>query len=202
MDSARAASDVAATTAAFAMITAPFDGVIAEKLVEPGNMAAPGTPLLRLEDTRGFRLDVRVDESRIGQITSGAVVPVSLDAGAGGAPATVSGTVAELGRAVDSDTRALLVKIALPETAGLRSGAFGRAKFSGHTRRTLTVPAGALVHHGQVTSVFVVEHGIARVRLVNVSGTEVLAGLTQGDVVIVAAPPSMADGTAVAVGGR
>ena len=51
------------------------------------------------------------------------------------------------------------------------------------------MPAGALVHRGQMTSVFVVEKDIARVRLVNVSGTEVLAGLSEGDVVIVAAPP-------------
>ena len=57
-------------------ITAPFDGVVTEKMVEPGNMASPGMPLLRLEDTRGFRLDVRVDESRIGQIRHGASVPV------------------------------------------------------------------------------------------------------------------------------
>ena len=68
VESARAASEAAGTTASFALITAPFDGVVTEKMVEPGNMAAPGTPLMRVEDTRGFRLDVRVDESRIGQI--------------------------------------------------------------------------------------------------------------------------------------
>src|SRR5690606_14137061 len=44
---ARAAADAAATTASFATITAPFDGVVTEKLIEPGNMAAPGTPRLR-----------------------------------------------------------------------------------------------------------------------------------------------------------
>ena len=96
VDSARAASEAAATTESFALITAPFDGVVTEKMVEPGNMAAPGTPLMRVEDTRGFRLDVRVDESRIGQIAPGAIVPVSLDAGTGGATTTVSGTVAEI----------------------------------------------------------------------------------------------------------
>ena len=131
VESARAASEAAGTTESFALITAPFDGVVTEKMVEPGNMAAPGTPLMRLEDTRGFRLDVRVDESRIGQIAPGAIVPVSLDSGTGGATTTVSGTVAEIGRAVDADARAFLVKITLPETTGLRSGTFGRAHFSG-----------------------------------------------------------------------
>jgi len=202
LEGARAASEAAGTTASFALITAPFDGVVAEKMVEPGNMAGPGTPLLRVEDTRGFRLDVRVDESRIGQISPGAIVPVSLDSGTGGATTTVSGTVAEIGRAVDADARAFLVKITLPETVGLRSGMFGRAHFRARARRALTVPAGALVHRGQMTSAFVVEKDIARVRLVNANGTEVLAGLSEGEVVIVAAPPTLTDGRRVTTGGR
>jgi HlyD family secretion protein len=156
---------------------------------------------MRLEDTSGFRLDVRVDESRIGQIARGVIVPVSLDSGSGGATTPVSGSVAEIGRAVDADARAFLVKITLPDTAVLRSGTFGRAHFSGRARPTLTVPAGALVHRGQLTSVFVVEKGIARVRLVNVNGTEVLAGLSEADVVIVVPPPTLTDGRRVAVGG-
>jgi hypothetical protein len=98
--------------------------------------------------------------------------------------------------------RAFLVKITLPDTTGLRSGTFGRAHFSGHGRRALTVPANALVHRGQLTSVMAVEKEIARVRLVSVSGTEVLAGLSEGDVVIVAAPPTVTDGSRVIAGGR
>jgi RND family efflux transporter MFP subunit len=202
VEGARAASEAAGTTASFAIITAPFEGVVAEKMVEPGNMAAPGTPLMRVEDTRGFRLDVRVDESRIGQIAVGAVVPVSVDSGTGAAPTMLSGTVAEIGRAVDADARAFLVKIALPDTTGLRSGTFGRAHFSGHARRALAVPADALVQRGQLTSVLVVEQEIARVRLVRMRGTEVLAGLSEGDVVIVAPPPTVTDGSRVIAGVR
>ncbi len=78
VESARAASDQASTTESFTTIAAPFDGMVTEKMVEPGNMASPGVPLLRLEDTRGFRLEVRVDESRIGQIRNGDSVPVFL----------------------------------------------------------------------------------------------------------------------------
>jgi RND family efflux transporter MFP subunit len=202
VETARAAGEAAGAAASFALITAPFDGVVTEKMVEPGNMAAPGTPLMRLEDTRGFRLDVRVDESRIGQISPGAAVPVSIDSGADGATTTIEGTVAEIGHAIDADARAFLVKITLPDASSLRSGTFGRAQFSGRARRALTVPAGALVRRGQMTSVFVVEKGIARVRLVNVRGTEVLAGLSEGDVVIVAVPPTVTDGRRVAEGGR
>ena len=201
VEGARAASEAAETVETFSRIAAPFDGVVTEKMAEPGNMAAPGTPLMRLEDTRGFRLEVKADESRVGQIAPGAIVPVALDAGSGSAPRVVSGTVTEVGRAVDADARAFLVKISLPADGGLRSGMFGRARFSTQPRRALTVPAGALVRRGQVTSVFVVEKDVARVRLVNVSGTEVLAGLSDGDVVIVSPPPALSDGRRVKVGG-
>ena len=66
-------------------------GVVTEKMVEPGNMASPGTPLLRLEDTRGFRLDVRVDESRVGTVALGRAVPVLSTAG--DAPTARHGTL-------------------------------------------------------------------------------------------------------------
>jgi multidrug resistance efflux pump len=57
VEGARAASDQASTTQSFTTIAAPFDGTVTEKMVEPGNMASPGVPLLRLEDTRGFPRD-------------------------------------------------------------------------------------------------------------------------------------------------
>ena len=200
VEGAQASSEAAETVEAFSRIAAPFDGVVTEKMIEPGNMAAPGAPLMRVEDTRGFRLEVRVDESRAGLIAPGAIVPIALDAGLGSAPKMVNGTVTEVGRAVDADARAFLVKITLPADSGLRSGMFGRARFSGLSRRALTVPTAALVRRGQVTSVFVVEKDIARVRMVNVSGAEVLAGLSDGDVVIVSPPSALSDGRRVKTG--
>ena len=199
---ARAASEAADTTETFSRIAAPLDGVVTEKMVEPGNMAAPGTPLMRVEDTRRFRLDVRVDESRIGRVSPGATVAIALDGGSDAAARVVDGTVTEIGRAVDADVRSFLVKIELPADRGLRSGMFGRARFSTWPRRALTVPEAALMRRGQVTSVFVVEKDIARVRLVNVSGAEVLAGLSEGDVVVVTPPPTLTDGRRIKVGGR
>jgi multidrug efflux pump subunit AcrA (membrane-fusion protein) len=198
VESARAAGDQASTTESFTTITAPFDGLVTEKMVEPGNMASPGVPLLRLEDTRAFRLEVRVDESRIDQIRSGDRVPVFL--GAGNPP--INGQVVELSRAVDADARAFLVKIALPDAPGMRSGEFGKARFGGTPRRALTVPSAAIVRRGQLTSVFVVDGDVARVRLVSLSESEVLAGLTESEVVILSPPAGLTDGRRVSVEGR
>jgi RND family efflux transporter MFP subunit len=197
-ESARAAGDQASTTESFTRIAAPFDGVITEKMVEPGNMASPGVPLLRLEDTREFRLEVRVDESRIGQIRNGDSVLVFL----GSETASIEGTVVEVSRAVDADARAFLVKIALPDARGIRSGEFGKARFGGTPRRALTIPSSAIVRQGQLTSVFVVDKGIARVRLVSFSESEVLAGLTESELVILSPPAGVTDGRRVSVKGR
>ncbi len=202
VESARAASDAADTTETFSRLTAPFDGVVTEKWVEPGNMAVPGTPLMRVEDTRSFRLEVRVDEARIAQLTTGASVRVAFDRAAEGGADAVSGTITEIARAVDADARAFLVKIALPADPGLRSGMYGRARFGGRMRRALTVPAAALIPRGQMASVFVVEKGIARMRLVNVSGNEVLAGLSEGEVVILSPVSAVTDGRRVQAGDR
>jgi hypothetical protein len=89
------------------------------------------------------------------------------------------------------------VKIALPETAGIRSGTFGRAIFPGAIRKGLRVPENAIVRRGQMTSVFVVENDTARLRLVSLAGQEVLAGLSAGELVIVNPPPELADGRRV-----
>lgn len=205
VDSASAGRDAAAATASFAVITAPFAGLVTETMVDPGAMATPGMPLLQLDDTRAFRLEVQVDESRVRALAEGAEVEVVLDtraAGAAGDDAAVMGRVDEIARAVSSDARAFTVKIALPASGALRSGMFGRARFAGDARSALHVPAEAIVRRGQVTSVFVVENGIARLRLVSVRGTEVLAGLSAGETVVLSPPEGLADGRAVTEGSR
>ncbi|MEP7117548.1 MAG: efflux RND transporter periplasmic adaptor subunit [Acidobacteriota bacterium] len=197
---ATAASDAASATASFLRITAPFDGVITEKMVEPGNMATPGMPLLRVEDTRGFRLEVRVDESRAASIRMGGAVDVVLD-GADGRTVTLAGVVAEISRALDAGARSFLVKVTLPVTPDLRSGAFGRARFPDAARTALTIPAEAIVQQGQVSAVFVANDGVARLRLVRMRGTEVEAGLSAGEIVILAPPPGLTDGRRITAEG-
>lgn len=197
VESAHAMSAQASTTASFITIAAPFDGTVTEKMVEPGNLAFPGMPLLRLEDTGGFRLDVRVDAARVGAIRRGGSVPVLL----GTDSSSTTGTVAEISRAMDADAHSFLVKIALPDGPDLRSGVFGKARLAGTPRRALTVPSSSVLRHGQVTSVFVVDNDVARLRLVHVNDVEVLAGLVESEVVILSPPVGLTDGRRVVVGG-
>jgi RND family efflux transporter MFP subunit len=204
LESAQAAGEAATATESFTRIAAPFDGLVTEKRVETGNMAMPGVPLVVLEDTRSFRLDVRIDESKARDLATGVTVPVAIDH-APAADTLLQGTVVELSRAIDSGTHTTLAKIALPGRPWLRAGMFGRARFSGRPRAMLTVPPDAVMRRGQVTTVFTIEDDTARLRLVNLAGREVfevLGGLAAGDLVIVSPPAGLTEGRRVRPGVR
>jgi len=197
-DATKAAADGAAVTATYATLTAPFDGVIAERSAEPGSMAAPGSPLLTLEDPTRYRLEVRLDETRAAQVAPGRDASIQLDDREG----SMTGRVVEIERA-DPMSHTFLVKIDLPAGLTVRSGQFGRATFAGPSRPALTIPASALVRRGQLTFVFVLgTEGQAHLRPVSIGAVagdrvEVLAGVRQGERVVTSPHPSLTDGTAV-----
>ena len=204
--SARSAVGVATATESFTTVRAPFDGLVTERLTDPGNLAAPGVPLLRIESDGARQVVVRVDEARAAYVNTGDRVSVSIDTAA--EPAAddngLQGVVAEVARAVGADQRAFTVKVSLPPTVA-RSGSFARVVFRGAPRRVLIVPAHAIQRHGQVSSVYVVRDGVAALRLVRVGtsspqGVEVLAGLEAGESIVVSPLAGLADGASVKVG--
>jgi RND family efflux transporter MFP subunit len=205
-DAARAATAAADAGVGYTVLAAPFDGIVTERSVDPGAMATPGTPLLTIEDPASFRLDVRLDEARAAQVAPGQQVDVALGDAAGTERTWSPGTVAEIAR-LDPASHAFLVKIDLPPGTDLRSGTFGRARFGGPPRQTLTVPASAVVRRGQLTFVFAVD-GEQRVHLRAISPgatgggrVEALAGVSDGDRVVVNPPPALTDGARIDSGG-
>ena len=196
---AQSAANAAAITASYAMIAAPFDGTISERFADPGAIAAPGAPILTIEDTSAFRLDVRIDEARAEQLAIGQTADVRFDSGE---DLIIHARVAELSR-IDSASHAFLVKLDLPPSGGIRSGMFGRAMFSGPARSVLSAPARAIVRRGQLSFVFVVDADqVARLRPITIGAAfgdrvEVLAGLSDGDTLVAGPPPSLTDGARV-----
>jgi hypothetical protein len=150
---------------------------------------------------------VRIDEGRVAYVRLGMQVSVQTAASDGLATAAtpVEGVIAEVARAIGSDQRAFTVKIRLPPTVTARTGSFARVVFSGAPRRILIVPAAAVRRTGQVSSVFVVQDGVARLRLIQVGaaspgGVEVLAGLDAGETIVLSPLERLVDGTTVTVG--
>ena len=206
-DEAHAATQGAQIVSSYAVLAAPFDGLITERHVDPGTMAAPGMPLLTLEDATTFRLEVRLDETRAAQVTGGQTAAISLGDAAEASDTWSPARIVEIAR-LDAASHGFVVKLELPNPGGARSGQFGRARFDGPMRPTLTVPASALLRRGQLTFVFAVDgDGVARLRPISVGGAaagrvEVLAGARDGDRVVIDPPVSLTDGARVAGGRR
>jgi len=73
-----------------AIVRAPIDGVVSERLLDPGEMAAPRAPIVVLTDLDHAWAEVFVDEPQIPRITLGQSATVFTDAGGPGLPGTVS----------------------------------------------------------------------------------------------------------------
>ncbi len=193
----------ARTFLTYTTITAPFDGIVARKSVDVGDLAAPGTPLLEIETTDQYRLEALVDESELGRVRQGEEVPVVVDAVG---PEPLTGTVVEIVPSADRASRTFVVKVALAPHPALKSGLFGRARFPMGQRDTLTVPASAVTRRGQLTQVYAVgDDGVARMRLVTVGEAfddrvEVLSGLEPGERVVADRVEQVRDGTRIEQG--
>jgi membrane fusion protein, multidrug efflux system len=201
-DAAQARYNVAKATVAeaealseYAKIVAPFDGVVARKLADEGDLAMPGKPLLELEGRSGLRLVVDVPSQLAGQVLPGAKLALRVDT----LSDAITGTVAEISPGADPASRTVRMKLDLPDTAGLRSGQFGRLSVPVGEATFLFVPPSALVRRGQLEILFVVAEGKAQMRLVRVGketaqGIEILAGLAAGESVVVEGTGNLRDG--------
>jgi RND family efflux transporter, MFP subunit len=191
-DGARAASAQASAVLDYSSVRAPIAGVITARWVDPGAQAAPGRPLMAIEDERTTRVDTSVPEDvpvRVGD-------RARVEAG----EQQLTARVTQVQPSVDAAGRSAVVKLELERP--LRSGSYVRVSFPTGSRSAVTMPAAAVVRRGQLTSVFVVgaDH-IARMRLITVGAidgaqAEVLSGLDPGET-IVSLPTGVHDGMIV-----
>jgi multidrug efflux system membrane fusion protein len=179
----------------YARITAPSDGVVVTRAVEPGQVATPGEPLLTLDEER-YRLEVAVPETEAGALRVGQQATLTVDVLGRPLPATIT----EILPAADPHSRTLTVKLDLPESAALRSGLYGTARFGLGSRPALLLPRAAIDRRGQLERVFVVgQDNVARLRLVTTGKTygdrvEILSGLDPGERVVVEGAERVTDG--------
>jgi multidrug efflux system membrane fusion protein len=195
MEQAKADITRAQIYVGYGRITSPINGVVVSKQAEIGLLAAPGVPLITLEDNSLYRLEVSVGDSMLKQIRLGASSRVSIDAIG---LEEFSGRVTEIVPASDPGSRSSTVKIDLSDVKGssgsravLRSGLYGRARFPIGERQILKVPLKAILQRGQLVSVFVVDSSqLLHLRLIKTGKQygdqlEVLSGLNDGDRIVV-----------------
>lgn len=195
---ARQAVQSASVMHSYSDIRAPFDGTVSARATEPGQMATPGAPMFTIEKEGSFRFEAPVEESMLRNIHLGDVVSISIDA----ADRTVDARVTEIVPTIDPASRAFLVKASLPAIPSIRSGLFGRMQVRRGVRQGIVVPADAIGKRGDLESVFVVENGVAHLRMITSvaldgARAEILSGLEPGEKVISPRPLKLADGTKV-----
>ena len=196
---ARASFETATSQMRYATVTAPFAGVITQKLANAGAMAAPGQPVLMLENTDKLQVQTNVSNDVYAQLKLGTHVAISGE----GQGADIVGTIANLVPSADPVTHSHLVKIDLPKDTGLRSGSFVQVAFNLGERDGLRVPDSAVISRVGITGVFVVDaQGIANYRMVR-TGTasagqvEILAGLVAGEKVVTSSASALQNGDKV-----
>jgi len=183
----------------YAEVRAPFSGLIVSKLVDNGQLATPGTPLLILEDPHHLQVRVEVNAPAFAHLKLGQRLQIRYT-GANFKPHTVTGSVERLVAAANPVTHTHLVKIGLPARSGVSSGQYTQVRIPLGTRQGIVVPLQAIHNRAGLMGAFVINaDGRAQFRMLTLGehlprGQVVLSGLFAGDRLIVSAAQPLNNG--------
>jgi membrane fusion protein (multidrug efflux system) len=196
---ARARMTMARKALADAVVRAPFDGIVDERLVSVGDYVIRGTKVASVMRTTPLRVELTVPGQYLSSIAEGRSVSLEVDAYPG---RTFTGRIRYVSPAVRADSRALIVEAIVPNESGeLKPGLFATARIEQATQTpALLVPAAAIRTDAGVTRVFVVSNdGMAEERIVTTGQTvddliELTSGIKAGDTVATSSVERLADG--------
>ena len=197
----------ARTNLADTVITSPINGIVASKLLEAGEIVAPQTAILLLVNNTDVWVIADVDDEDISRVHVGQGVEVLCEAYP---DRTFSGEVVRVGGAAMPKgigrvkAKILRVKIRVADAAPLlKPGMAVDIEADAEVKKNaLLVPADAVIEEATETFVYVVRGGRAQKALVetgfsNYTQTEITAGLSPGDVVVVSGKEELADGVKI-----
>jgi RND family efflux transporter MFP subunit len=201
LTAARETLDAARRRREYAVISAPFDGVVARRDVDPGDLALPGRALLTLVRKGGVRVRVKLPAEMLSALTVG--TPLSLDA----PPGRVGGRVTRVFPAMDASHLATVEAELAVAPAGLVSGATVGVDVPVASAVGWVVPDRALLEGEARTFVFLTRAGRAHPVSVRVASRSreaavVTGALRSGDQVVVGQPSrlmTLAEGTPVTI---
>lgn len=133
----------------YASIVSPAAGVVVERLMDPGDQAVPGKPLLIIQTSGSLRLEARIREGLIQKVIQGKAYGVEIQT----LGYIVDATIEEIVPYADPETRTFLVKAALPNTPGIYPGMFGRLLIPVKQEDALLIPEAAITRVGQLEMV-------------------------------------------------
>jgi HlyD family secretion protein len=141
------------TRASMLAVTAPVSGLVLEKTVRPGDLAAVGgTPWFRLAADGRMELQAQLSEDDLARVRPGQHAQVTLPSGA-----VVTGVVRLISPQIDQQTKLGYVRITLPVRSDIRAGGFARAVFTDATGVAPAVPETAVRYDADGASVMVIQ---------------------------------------------
>jgi membrane fusion protein, multidrug efflux system len=184
-------------------ITAPFDGVVTDRMVHPGALVGPGNDmaLLVIQQVSHLRLVVPLPEEDVSGIINGASVPFQVPAWP---DRTYSGTIARVSHSLDQKTRTMAIELDVMNRDGsLAPGMYPSVKWPvRRSRPSLFVPKTSVVTTTERT--FVIRNQGGHAEWVDVKKgvtegdlVEVLGNLKAGDSVLRRATDEIRDGTPI-----
>lgn len=181
------------------VLTAPFEGIIRERLANAGDYVAVGAPVAVLVQIHPLRLRLAVPERDAAGVKVGQRVDLTVE----GNPGKHAGRVARISPSISEDNRTLMVEAEVPNADGrLRPGSFARAEIVVLAADlAVLVPASSIVSFAGIDKVIGVEGGKAvekRVKTGRKAGdrVEIVDGVKAGDSVVVE-PGNLVSGEAV-----
>jgi membrane fusion protein, multidrug efflux system len=179
-------------------LRAPFDGVVGLRQVSVGDFVREGQDIVNLEKIDVLKVDFRVPEQFLKQLSVGQSLQINLDAIAN---RTFDGSVLAINPLLDANGRAVVLRAAIRNAdQRLRPGMFARVRLlTKETQDTLVIPEQAIVAVGDEFFVFKIVDGRAvrtKVELGQRSTgvVEVAVGLKAEETVVAAGQPKLRDG--------
>jgi membrane fusion protein (multidrug efflux system) len=190
LGAARSAAVTARRAQQLSVLRSPLSGVVTRMSATLGASVDAGQTLVEVADPSAFDVVLSLAPTEAAEVHPGARVALSAGERAGESVGT--GTVATVGAAVDSGSRAVSIRVTV--TSPRRSLRLGESVFGEIAVETnptaVVVPAEALVPEGDGYEVFVVDtRGTATARDVEIGGrtetkVEITKGLSGGETVV------------------
>jgi RND family efflux transporter MFP subunit len=193
----------------YTSLTAPFSGIVTQKMADAGSMANPGMPILTIEQAGTYQVSVNVPESEINQIKQGQQVAVTVKS----VEKNFKGTVTQINQSSQYTGGQYIIKVSIPENEkkGLYAGMYATIlieavkKTSTTSENTVLVPVSSIENKNQLTGLYTIgANNTALLRWVRLGKTygdkaEVLSGLEKNESFILNAEGKLYNGAPVNV---
>ena len=184
-------------------VKSPFSGVITSKNIELGSYLNPGTTIAYLVDINDLKVKVNVPENDVFKLHSAEIVEIYSDVYPG---VEFSGKIKSISdKGDDAHTYPVEINVTNNSRNPLKAGMFAKVKFNSIKKQnSVIIPRTALIGSSKDPQVYVVYGNVVSLKRVTLGSEvgnqiEVIAGLNEGEIVVVNGQFNLSDGAKVTI---